>query len=49
VQDEHTQTHQCSVAYQEKFLLLVANWGGGCKIVNVTRCWTYETALVLGE
>lgn len=23
--------------------------GGGYKIVNVARCWTYETAVLLGE
>jgi hypothetical protein len=42
----HARCHDYMMKFGKPLLVL---GGGGYKIVNVARCWTYETAVLLGE
>jgi hypothetical protein len=42
----HARCHEYMMKFGKPLLVL---GGGGYKIVNVARCWTYETAVLLGE
>ncbi len=42
----HAQCHRMLASYGVPLLVL---GGGGYKIKNVARCWTYETGVLLGE
>jgi acetoin utilization deacetylase AcuC-like enzyme len=42
----HARCHAHMMRYGKPMLVL---GGGGYKIVNVARCWTYETAVLTGR
>lgn len=42
----HARCHEYMMKIGKPLLVL---GGGGYKIVNVARCWTYETAVLLGK
>lgn len=41
----HSRCHEYMMSFGKPMLVL---GGGGYKIVNVARCWTYETAVLTG-
>lgn len=42
----HAKCHEYMMRFGKPMLVL---GGGGYKIVNVARCWTYETAVLTGK
>lgn len=42
----HAKCHEYMMRFGKPMLVL---GGGGYKIVNVARCWTYETAVLTGN